>query len=40
VLTATERKAFIVGIKRTALLHLQFGAVLALAIVVAMIHLP
>ncbi len=40
VLTATERKAFIVGIKRTALLHLQFGAVLALAIVLAMIHLP
>jgi 1,4-dihydroxy-2-naphthoate octaprenyltransferase len=40
VLTATERKAFIIGIKRTALLHLQFGAVLALAIVVAMIHLP
>jgi 1,4-dihydroxy-2-naphthoate octaprenyltransferase len=40
VLTATERKAFIVGIKRTALLHFQFGAVLALAIVVAMIHLP
>ena len=40
VLTATERRAFIIGIKRTALLHLQFGAVLALAIVVAMIHLP
>ncbi len=35
VLNTTERKAFIVGIKRTAMLHLQFGVVLALAIVVA-----
>lgn len=35
VLTAVERKAFIIGIKRTSLLHLQFGVVLALAIVVA-----
>lgn len=35
VLQATDRKAFIVGIKRTAQLHLQFGLVLALAIVVA-----
>jgi 1,4-dihydroxy-2-naphthoate octaprenyltransferase len=35
VLTANDRKAFIVGIKRTALLHLQFGVVLSLAIVVA-----
>ncbi len=35
VLTARERKAYIVGIKRTAMLHLQFGAVLALAIVLA-----
>jgi 1,4-dihydroxy-2-naphthoate polyprenyltransferase len=35
VLTATERKAFIVGIKRTSMLHQQFGVVLALAIVVA-----
>lgn len=37
VLGATDRKAFIVGIKRTALLHFQFGVVLALAIVVARI---
>lgn len=36
VLNATERRAFIIGIKRTALLHLQFGVVLSLAIVVAM----
>lgn len=36
VLTATERKAFIVGIKRTSMLHLQFGVVLALAILIAM----
>lgn len=35
VLRATDRKAFIVGIKRTALLHFQFGLMLALAIVVA-----
>jgi 1,4-dihydroxy-2-naphthoate polyprenyltransferase len=35
VLTAVDRKAFIIGIKRTSLLHLQFGVVLALAIVVA-----
>src|SRR5581483_2394778 len=35
VLTATDRKAFIVGIKRTSLLHLQFSVVLSLAIVVA-----
>jgi 1,4-dihydroxy-2-naphthoate octaprenyltransferase len=35
VLTAVERKAFIIGIKRTSLLHLQFGVVLALAIVIA-----
>jgi 1,4-dihydroxy-2-naphthoate octaprenyltransferase len=33
VLTATERRAFVVGIKKTALLHLVFGLVLALAIV-------
>ncbi|HLH60147.1 MAG TPA: 1,4-dihydroxy-2-naphthoate octaprenyltransferase [Ktedonobacteraceae bacterium] len=39
VLTATERRAFIVGIKRTAMLHLQFGVVLALAIVLAIVHL-
>jgi 1,4-dihydroxy-2-naphthoate polyprenyltransferase len=36
VLSATERRAFIIGIKRTALLHLQFGVVLSLAIVVAL----
>jgi len=35
VLTATERKAFAIGIKRTAALHLQFGVMLALGIVVA-----
>ena len=35
VLSATERRAFIIGIKRTASLHLQFGVVLSLAIVVA-----
>ena len=35
VLSATDRKAFIVGIKQTAILHLQFGVVLSLAIVVA-----
>lgn len=35
VLTATERKAFIIGIKRTAALHFQFGVMLALGIAVA-----
>jgi len=35
VLTASERKAFVTGIKRTATLHLQFGVMLALGIVVA-----
>ena len=35
VLTATDRKAFITGIKRTASLHLQFGVMLALGILVA-----
>jgi 1,4-dihydroxy-2-naphthoate octaprenyltransferase len=35
VLTATERKAFAIGIKRTAALHLQFGVMLALGIAVA-----
>ena len=35
VLAAVDRKAFIIGIKRTSLLHLQFGVVLALAIVIA-----
>jgi 1,4-dihydroxy-2-naphthoate octaprenyltransferase len=37
VLTATDRKAFIIGIKRTATLHLQFGVMLALGIAVAAI---
>lgn len=35
VLTATERKAFIIGIKRTSMLHLQFGSVLALGLLLA-----
>ncbi len=35
ILTAKDRKAFIVGIKRTSLLHFQFSVVLALAVVVA-----
>lgn len=35
VLNATERKAFVIGIKRTAALHLQFGVMLALGIAVA-----
>lgn len=35
VLTATDRKAFLIGMKRTSLLHFQFGFVLTLAIVVA-----
>ncbi|MBO0778983.1 MAG: 1,4-dihydroxy-2-naphthoate octaprenyltransferase [Ktedonobacteraceae bacterium] len=35
VFMATERKAFIVGIKRTSLLHLLFGVVLSLAFVIA-----
>lgn len=39
VLGATDRRAFIIGIKRTALLHLQFGVVFTLAIVVASIIL-
>jgi 1,4-dihydroxy-2-naphthoate octaprenyltransferase len=37
VLMATDRKAFVIGIKRTAMLHLQFGAMLALGIGVAAI---
>lgn len=37
VLQATDRKAFIIGIKRTATLHLQFGVVFALALVVALL---
>ncbi len=32
VLAATERNVFVLGIKRTAQLHLQFGVVLALAV--------
>jgi 1,4-dihydroxy-2-naphthoate octaprenyltransferase len=35
ILMATERRAFAIGIKRTAALHLQFGIMLALGIVVA-----
>jgi 1,4-dihydroxy-2-naphthoate octaprenyltransferase len=35
VLTATDRRVFMVGIKRTSLLHLQFGVVFSLAIVIA-----
>ena len=37
VLSATDRKAFAIGIKRTAMLHLQFGGMLALGIVVALV---
>lgn len=37
VLTASDRRAFITGIKRTSLLHLEFGVLLALGIVVATI---
>jgi 1,4-dihydroxy-2-naphthoate octaprenyltransferase len=40
VLAATDRKAFAIGIKRTAMLHLQFGVMLALGIVVAAISRP
>lgn len=35
VLTAIDRKAFIIGIKRTSMLHLQFGAVLAIGLLIA-----
>lgn len=35
VLNATDRMAFIVGIKRTAMLHLIFGVVFAAAILIA-----
>lgn len=35
VFTAIDRKAFIVGIKRTSLLHLQFGVVLAIGLLLA-----
>jgi 1,4-dihydroxy-2-naphthoate polyprenyltransferase len=37
VLSATDRKAFAIGIKRTAALHLQFGVMLALGIMLAAI---
>jgi len=40
VLAATDRKAFAIGIKRTAMLHLQFGVMLALGIVVTAISRP
>ncbi len=40
VLHATDRKAFAIGIKRTAMLHLQFGVMLALGIVAAAISRP
>jgi len=40
VLTATDRMAFAIGIKRTSMLHLQFGVVLALGIVIAIILRP
>jgi len=40
VLAATDRKAFAVGIKRTAMLHLQFGVMLALGIILAAISRP
>lgn len=35
VLSAIDRKAFIIGIKRTSLLHLQFGAALAVGLLLA-----
>ena len=35
VLTALDRRAFIVGIKRTSMLHLQFGALLAIGLLLA-----
>jgi 1,4-dihydroxy-2-naphthoate polyprenyltransferase len=37
VLNATDRMAFAIGIKRTSMLHLQFGVMLALGIVIATI---
>ena len=40
VLAATDRTAFAKGIKRTSMLHLQFGAMLALGIVVAALSRP
>ncbi|MEO8955609.1 MAG: 1,4-dihydroxy-2-naphthoate octaprenyltransferase [Ktedonobacteraceae bacterium] len=39
VLAAQERRVYMIGIKRTAMLHLQFGAALAVGIVLArMLH--
>ncbi len=35
VLTAIDRRAFIIGIKRTSLLHLEFGVVFALSLLLA-----
>lgn len=35
VLTAIDRTAFVVGIKRTSMLHLQFGVVLAVGLLLA-----
>jgi 1,4-dihydroxy-2-naphthoate polyprenyltransferase len=40
VLAATDRTAFAMGIKRTSMLHLQFGVMLAFGIVVAAISRP
>ena len=40
VLAATDRTAFAIGIKRTSMLHLQFGVMLALGIVIAAISRP
>lgn len=37
VLAAQERKVFMIGIKRTAMLHLQFGVALAAGIVIAVL---
>ncbi|HEV2582936.1 MAG TPA: hypothetical protein VGT44_18905, partial [Ktedonobacteraceae bacterium] len=37
VLAATDRRAFALGIKRTAMLHLQFGVILAVGIGIAVI---
>jgi 1,4-dihydroxy-2-naphthoate octaprenyltransferase len=37
VLAATDRKVFVIGIKRTSFLHLQFGVVLTLGILIAVI---
>ncbi len=40
VLAATDRTAFAIGIKRTSMLHLQFGVMLALGIGIAAISRP